>query len=369
MAHLSVVQLVVAGQVGGAERLLVDLASRPEASGADHAIALMTPNPKLRALFVDSGLRVLDRGNCPESPGAYLWRTYGPAELAWLAGRLRDEHADILHVHTFGSHTLGVRAAKRVGIPVIRTEHGPDHYSDWSCALFRRWTLRHTDRVIAVSDFVRRTIAAYDPPSASRTQTILNGVDLVRFAALPLHQAQQFTFSMTCRLEPVKQVHLAIEAVARVPGVRLNIAGDGSERPRLQALIERLGLADRVTLLGFQQDAVPAIAASHAAINCSRHEPMSLSILEAMAMGRPVVAFANGGTPEIIEDRISGWLVEPPNVAEIARYLALASSSRDTAARYGENARLRIEAKFSVDEMCNAYGRVYLSMLRRSGMR
>ena len=79
-----VVHVVVAGDIGGAEHFLVNLASRPELSGADHCVALMTPNPKLRAFFADAGLSIRDRGPVRENPIAYLWRSFGPADIAWL---------------------------------------------------------------------------------------------------------------------------------------------------------------------------------------------------------------------------------------------------------------------------------------------
>src|SRR5690348_18428418 len=87
-----VVHVVVAGDVGGAERLIVEMASRPEQSRANHSIALMTPNPMLRALFLDAGLKVHDRGPVRENPVAYLWRSFGPTDAAWLIGVLKTEH-------------------------------------------------------------------------------------------------------------------------------------------------------------------------------------------------------------------------------------------------------------------------------------
>src|SRR3954468_24938367 len=88
---LRVVHVVVAGDIGGAERLLVDLASRPEESGAEHVVALLTPNRKLAAMFGKAGLTIRDRGPVRESPIAYLWRSFGPSDVAWLANVLREE--------------------------------------------------------------------------------------------------------------------------------------------------------------------------------------------------------------------------------------------------------------------------------------
>src|ERR1700683_5121331 len=104
-----VVHVIVAGEVGGAERLLMDLASRPEQSGADHCIALMTPSARLRERLHSAGLSIRDRGPVHENPLAYLWGSFGPTDFAWLVRVLAEERADLVHVHTFGAHVLGVR--------------------------------------------------------------------------------------------------------------------------------------------------------------------------------------------------------------------------------------------------------------------
>ena len=111
----SVVHVVVAGECGGAERFLVELASRPHETRARHVIALMTPSDRLAQLFKNAGLRVHDRGRVRENPLAYLWRSLGWADVGWLSDVMRRERATVAHLHTFQSHVVGTRAAKRAG--------------------------------------------------------------------------------------------------------------------------------------------------------------------------------------------------------------------------------------------------------------
>ena len=135
-----VVHVVVAGEVGGAERMLVDLASHPELSGADHVVALMTPNPRLSRLLLSAGLSVRDRGAVRENAAAFLWRSLGPSDAAWLHDVLRMERANVVHLHTFGSQVVGTRAALRAGARVLRTEHSSRVYTDMTCWPFSRWS-------------------------------------------------------------------------------------------------------------------------------------------------------------------------------------------------------------------------------------
>ncbi len=226
-----VVHVVVAGDIGGAERLLVDLASRPEASRAEHSIALMTPNRALARLFGDAGLRVHDRGPVRENPLAYLWRSLGPSDTAWLEGVLRDERASVAHLHTFASHVVGTRAARRANVPVIRTEHHIAYFTDPSTAPFTRWSLRRVDASVAISDYVARFVEKTMSGIGDRLHVVRNGVDTTYFAPRTSERAADdpFTFVVACRLEAWKGVDLVVEAIAKVDGARLVVVGDGAE--------------------------------------------------------------------------------------------------------------------------------------------
>jgi glycosyltransferase involved in cell wall biosynthesis len=164
---------------------------------------------------------------------------------------------------------------------------------------------------------------------------------------------------MVCRLDPVKQVSVAIEAVTRTADARLDIVGDGPERERLEKLVRRRGAEARVRFLGHLPDPRPAIAASDAVVSCSRVEGLPLSVIEAAAMQRPAVAFDCGGVPEIVQDRHTGWLVREHSANALAAALAEASASRPQTAEFGINARKWVESKFGVDTMCKGYAAVY----------
>lgn len=365
--RLKIVHVVVAGDIGGAERFLVELSLRPALSGADHCVALMTPNPKLRALFRAAGLSIRDRGPVRADPLAYLWRAFGPDDVAWLSGVVIAEAADIVHVHTYASHILGVRAARRCGRPVLRTEHGIQHYLDPTCALFRRWVLRRTDLVVGVSDYVAQFVRQWAPEVAHNVRVVRNGVDTAYFHPVDPPPAGPFTFALVCRLEPWKQADMVVAAVALVPDIHVKIAGTGSAEGRLQEQALSLGIADRVTFLGYRADPRPVVAASHAAINSSRDEPLGLSVLEALAMQRPVVAFDGGGIPEIVRHGETGWLVRERSVAALAAGLAAASRDPAHAAALGINARAFVEGHATIEEMCRGYGAAYAALVEEPG--
>jgi len=355
--------VVVAGDLGGAERLLVDLATRPDESGATHAVALMTPNLALLRLFEDAGLRVFDRGRVRENPLAYLWRSLGPSDVAWLARLLEVEGATIAHLHTFGSHVVGTRAALRARVPILRTEHHVQYFVDPSSSPFTRWSLRRAHSVVAISEYVRSFVARTAPYAAARMRVVRNGVDADYFSVRTSPAGDHpFTFGVVCRLEPWKEVNLVIDALARVDVARLDVVGDGSQRASLEARARSLGLGERVRFLGYVRDPRNAVAACDAAINSSRDEPLGLSVLEALAMGRPVIAFAGGGIPEIVKDGETGWLVRERTVEALALRMREAASDRPRARAMGEAGRAFVEAECRIERMCQGYARAYADL-------
>jgi glycosyltransferase involved in cell wall biosynthesis len=366
MSLVRVVHVVVAGETGGAERFLVDLASRPEASGAEHVIALLTPNDDLRRMFSRAGLRVVDRGPVRESPIAYLRTSLGRREVAWVQGVIEAERAHVVHVHTFQSHVLGARAALRAGVPSLRTEHDTRYYHDPSTSPFTRWALRRTQVDVTCSEWVREHVARTAPWAAEKLVVVRNGVDADAFAPRPELAPTEgpLRFVLHCRLEPAKQPDVVVRAVSRVPGARLDVVGTGSMLPELERLVRELGVSDRVRLLGYQPDPREAIARADVAISGSRHESLGLAVLEALSMGKPVVAFAVGGIPEIVRDGQTGWLVGEPTAGALERAL-LALPERAKLRRMGEAARRFVDAECRIERMCLGYAEQYRRLAGR----
>ena len=136
---------------------------------------------------------------------------------------------------------------------------------------------------------------------------------------------------------------MLVEAAAlvrgRQPELRVLVAGDGAERGRLESLIEELGLADCVLLLGTRSDVPDVLVAADVAVCCSDFEGTPLSVMEYMGAGKPVVATRVGGLPEVVEDGVQGLLVEPRDPANLADALARLLEGESLRRRLGEAAR------------------------------
>jgi glycosyltransferase involved in cell wall biosynthesis len=353
--------LVVGGDIGGAERLLVELAKRPEETGAEHAIALVTPNRALADYFREAGLVLHDRGPAKESPLAYLSLTLGRADVAWLTGLLEEQRIDVVHTHTFASHVLGTRAALRANKPQLRTEHGTVHYFDPSCALFTRWAAARTDRLVAVSEHVMRGIVKTAPRVGERMTVVRNGVDTTYFSPRP-GSGQKFSLAIVCRLTAWKRVDLAIESAA-LAGAELVVVGDGEDRARLEGVARRAG--GEVRFVGHQTDPRPFIAAATAVMSTSKEEPLGLSVLEALAMERPVIAIAEGGVPEIVRDGETGLLVRVADAGAVASAITRAKEGGAWFSDMGPRARRFAVEQCSIEAMCRGYAAEYRRLVER----
>jgi glycosyltransferase involved in cell wall biosynthesis len=355
---VSVVHVVAAGEIGGAERMLVDLMRGPEAT-RPASIALLTPNAELRALFNDAGLTIDDRGPVREHPLAFL----RPSDVRWLTDVLRQRAATIVHLHTFASQWVGTRAAAAVGAKIVRTEHSTRVYDDPSCRPFARWTLQRADRIVFISAHVERVALARMPFLAEpgRTSVIHNGIDPERFAVVPPPPADaRLRLVALGRLDPRKGLDLALDAVARVPNVTLEIVGDGSERARLEKLAAPL--SERVRFCGYTSDVRAALARADAVLSSAKEEGLGIALLEAMAMGRPVIAVPVGGIPEIVSVEAAnetGWLASMRTAAALAEVIDQASRSKEELERRGRRARGRAVERFTVGAMRAKYAKLY----------
>lgn len=360
----AVVHVVVAGEVGGAERMLVDLAQR---ASRPHSIALITPSDRLRSLFEASGIPVDDRGPRSEGPIRYLRSTFGRSDAAWLVSVLRKRDARIVHLHTFASQVLGTRAARSVGARIVRTEHSTRVYEDPSCWPFSRWSLVRADAAVAISQHVRDVALARAPWAASKMVVVPNGVDVNRFEPIGLADGSRpVRFVAVGRLEPRKGLDLAIEALARTPHAELRIVGDGELRDALEARARRLGVARRVTFTGYQTDVRGAIRDAHAILSSARREGLGIALLEAMAMGRPAVALPAGGIPEFV-DQDTGWLARDMSVGALVDAMSEAVAAGPAEmTRRGARAREVVCARFSLDAMRRSYEGIYPRVLELS---
>ena len=339
--------------------------------------------------LVERGHRVIvasDRGH-READVRDLGATHWPVPLhtsaefslpvwrAWrhLAARLQREPVDVIHAHTRVSQVIAQRLARRFRIPYVTTWHGA----------FRRRLGRQLwpctgDVTITISRSVHQHLLQDFHVPAARARCISNGIDVAHYATAPdpaVIRAYRELWRIPLgrpviggmgrmasgRVKGFDLVLLAAQALeTRVPDVEVLMVGDGPRRPFLEEIAKRLGLQERVHFVGASDDVRIPLAAMDVFVFSSRWpEGFGLSLVEAMAAGKPVVATRVGATQDIVEHGQSGWLVDPEDPLALAEGIARLLNDAAAASRLGSLAQMRVRELFSLDRMVDQIEAVY----------
>lgn len=341
------------GWGGQSNRILVEALG---AARAGHHVALAVPHDSVLAQKgLEAGLDVWPsyRFKPPAQPWIFL------PDLRRLMMNLRQFKPDVIHVH--GSQdTWLVAAARRLSgahfPPVIRTKH---NIFEWRPNVANRWLYRQIDAFISISSFIDKQIDAF-PGIGARPRTMIFSVpDTTRIKAqvetmrgeLALPPGA-FLWGSTGRLRSEKGWDVLLPAFAELrrthPHAHLIIAGDGSDRAKLEQLAGQLGLTPpALQFLGFRKD-VPAVLRSlDAYVLASRAEGLGTAILEALAAGLPVVATRVGGIPDSVRDGETGLLAESENPASLATAMRRIMEEPELGKRLGKAACEMIDNEFT----------------------
>jgi glycosyltransferase involved in cell wall biosynthesis len=251
----------------------------------------------------------------------------------------------------------------------VNTQHGRGCGGGWKGLWQFRLANRLTDRVVGVSEDATKLCQSQDRWSAGRMQCIWNGIDVDRFRyAGPSSQPVAISVG---RLSPEKDFPTLLRAARIVSGqhprFRLKIVGDGAERPRLEQLARELDLQGHVEFLGERKDIPDLLRTAGFYVSSSKTEGISLTLLEAMAVGLPIVATRVGGNPEIVVEGLTGKLAPPLNPDALAAAMHVMLSDRDRWPAMGQAARARIEESFNVRHMVSRYEALYRDCLASRG--
>jgi len=285
-----------------------------------------------------------------------------------LVRRLRESvaDADLVHAHRYKEDLLAALSRR----PWLATHHGRPE-PERGVAALRGAAYQAVDliakrisarAVVAVSE----EVAGWLAPRVGRAKVCLisNGIsDPACDLALPEWNDRPMRLGVLGRLYPVKGIDLAIEAVANAPGWELEIVGDGPERTALEALIERLGVRDRVRLVGHVDAPLSLVAQWRALLVPSLHEGHPISVIEAMALGTPVVSGPLPGVEAMLDGR-GGWMLPDRDAASWMRLLR----SDDEFLNQGEGkalgARAVYEVHLSADSTAARMAQLYRELLR-----
>lgn len=343
----------------GAETQLVRLATGLDRSRYEPGVVILKTQNDFEAELTSADVPVARLGRRSPWDVLVVWRLF--QHLAAARPRI---------VHSFlpFANLLTAITARWARVPVVILSQRAS-YEQTLTPFWRRvarWAHARASHVIVNSDAARREeIAAGCEPG--HITCVPNGIDL---PALPVASNRARLglpdgplVVCVAQFAPEKGHADLIAAWPRVreavPTATLVLVGDGALRREIEGLATRLGAGDSVLFLGFRHPAQPYLAAADVVVLPSRTEGMPNALLEAMALGRPIVATRVGGVPELIEDGVSGWLVSGRNPAGLAGGLAALLTDKAAVAHLSAACRARVRDRFTVASMVLATETVY----------
>jgi glycosyltransferase involved in cell wall biosynthesis len=289
-----------------------------------------------------------------------------------LRAVIERERVELVHSNVMRASLYAAAAAKLTG--VLFLWHVRDiHTERWYSWLF----CRLADRVIATSQAVARSL-----PCSSKMEAIPNGVEVEIFdphlESFPFRQELGLASDVPLvgivgRIRPWKGQTLFLEAASQVASqnsqVRFLVVGETIFPGRnyleeLKELAQRLGLGERVIFTGYRQDIPRVLASLDILVHCSQAEPFGRVLIEGMAMSKPIVAFTDGATPEIVKDGETGLLVPPGDVGALAQAILNLLGNEEQRQEMGRRGQERVKANFDVRPLTRRIEEIYQVLLR-----
>jgi len=301
-----------------------------------------------------------------------------PRGLRSLSHWMHEQKVDLIHSHMYRSNVPATLAARLAGVRhVLCQVHNIDTWETRRQQMMDRWLMRWRTVMLAVSNDVKRDIVDKLSCSPEQVRVLYNGIDVNEYGSVhPDHQLRQAlgipegnkVVVVLARLVEQKKHTRLLQALEmcrnELPPVSVLFVGDGKLRGELECEVETRHLGDMVSFAGHRNDIPQILALSDLSVLTSDREGFSNTIIESLAAGVPVVATDVGGNSEAIVDEECGLIVQPDDLAGLARALKTVLKDDGLRRKMSQSARMRAQ-HFSLENMLDETRRLYLEILTK----
>jgi len=370
---VNIIHLVLNLDVGGLEWMVLNLLKGLDRKKFKPSVACLLNGGKLTKELkgIGSEVEILDKKDKLDFSASFK-----------LARTLRERKIDVIHTHNTGAYIYGAIAAKLAGVPIIvHTEHGRNFPDKKRLMCAEKLLSTFTHKIVAVSDALRDALIRFEKINPNKISVIPNGISLDSFK--PMHseaiqkkrseigvKKDDYIIGCVGRLALVKDQANLIQAFSlvcdKIPQAKLVIVGDGPLKSSLKLKVENLALEEKVIFLGEREDIPELLNVFDLFVLPSKNEGISLTLLEAMATNKPVIATAVGGNKEIIDNGRDGCLV-PANFPQgLAREILYLHDNPQKAKTMVSLAYAKVCNRYSSIKMAEEYQKIYEAALSRN---
>ncbi|MEM1189223.1 MAG: glycosyltransferase [Pseudomonadota bacterium] len=362
---LNIVHVTFDMRIGGTEQVIRNLIEGSDPGEFTHRIfCIEEPIGPWGIALQNEGIALVSHQRRP---------AFDASVLRALRRYLRRTDADVVHCHQYTPWAYGALAAFGLKTRVLFTEHGrfyPDRSSP-KRRIVNPLLARLTDRITAISEATRAALVDFEFLRGDRIQVIYNGIRGLEVDARESAElrsklgipASAPVLGTIARFDPIKNHAMMLRAFRLVldqhPDCRLILVGDGEERDNIEALVEDLGIGGSIVLPGYVPKPDMWLSVMDIFLLSSFSEGTSMTLLEAMSLGKPCVVTSVGGNPEIVLDRQSGTVTPSDQAQPFAEAIAELLTNHGLQTRLGQGARERFNGHFTYEHLVEAYADVY----------
>jgi glycosyltransferase involved in cell wall biosynthesis len=314
---------------------------------------------------------------------------YDPIILLKLIKLLKINHYDIVHTHTTKAGILGRIASRIAGVPVIiHGLHGSTFQAfnsgllNWLLFLFERLTGRFTDAYISVSEVLSSKYIEKGIGEKEKYYTVYSGMKLDKFYNIKKNidyekkqrelgiNPRYFIIGNVARMEMRKGHKFLLDAFKKIImerkdcPLKLLIIGEGEERGNLESYVRELNLEEKVIFTGYREDVEEFMALMDIFVLTSLREGLPRVLVQAAAVGIPLIAFNVDGVSEIIKDNQNGFLIRPRDVEQLASRIIKYIDNQELVLLHSQRGREFIKDKWSIEDMVDKIDKIYQDLIQ-----
>ena len=369
MTKISVMHITYDMRIGGTEMVIKNLIEGSDPAVFDMSIfCIEEPLGPWGVDLQNNGLQISTKARQPGFDTSLIFA---------IRQYIKQNKIDVLHCHQYTPWVYGVLAALGTKTKVIFTEHGrfyPDS-STWKRKLINPWLCRITDSITSISEATKQALVNFENIPVKRIEVIYNGIKppIVEPNKISILKeslgisSETIVIGTIARLDPIKNHRMMLNAFAQVltshPNTKLIIVGDGDERDNLQQQITTLGIQDNVIMTGYDPQPQHYLALMQIFLLTSFSEGTSMTLLEAMALGKPCIVTDVGGNPEVIINDGNGLVVKTNDADAFSQAINQLFTEQQTTEKMSLYATTRYAATFSDSAMNAKFSNLYKNLL------